>query len=148
MATVVRRAAARPETNLRTRIGYIYNFALIYMIEGLHPLEGGTFRRKYRRDRRPGLPLANPLAFYPAYALEIAVKFARYFSAFLRAAWLYRTIARDPDRFAYTDLAIAPPETDELETLSLYRDTAGGSEAVTRKQAADRRREKVRTKVA
>jgi len=24
-------------------------------IEGVHPLQGGLFRRKYRRDRRPGI---------------------------------------------------------------------------------------------
>jgi hypothetical protein len=29
----------------------------------LHPLEGGYFRRKLRRQRRAGLPRENPLIF-------------------------------------------------------------------------------------
>ena len=94
------------------------------------------------------LESAHPLQLYPAYAFETAVKVARYMTAFLRAARLYRKITRDPDRFSYTDLAITPPDTDELETLSLYKDTTGGGEAVNRKQAADRLREKVKSKVA
>ena len=36
-------------------------------LEGIHPLEGGYLRRKYRRDRRPGLPIESPLIFYPRY---------------------------------------------------------------------------------
>jgi len=148
METVVRRAAARSKTRLRTRIGYIYNFALIYMVEGVHPLEGGTFRRKYRRDRRPGLRRESPLVFYPSYALETISKLVKYIAAFRRAARLYREVMNDPDRLTYSDLATTPPQTDELETLSLYKDTTGGSEAVNRKHAADRLREKVKSKVA
>ena len=35
--------------------------------EGVHPLEGGVFRLKFRRDRRAGLPRESPLVFYPRY---------------------------------------------------------------------------------
>ncbi len=30
-------------------------------VEKIHPLEGGYLRRKVRTDRRPGLPIENPL---------------------------------------------------------------------------------------
>ena len=40
-------------------------------IEKIHPLEGGYLRRKVRPDRRPGLPMENPLIFYPRYVSEL-----------------------------------------------------------------------------
>ena len=42
-------------------------FKLMIEEEGVHPLEGGAFRLKYRRDRRHGLPLESPFVFYPRY---------------------------------------------------------------------------------
>jgi hypothetical protein len=51
--TILRRVAAnkrgRPETTLST----ILWFYLMIAFEGVHPLEGGAFRLKFRRDRRP-----------------------------------------------------------------------------------------------
>ena len=32
-------------------------FKLMIAHEGVHPLEGGVFRLKFRRDRRHGMPL-------------------------------------------------------------------------------------------
>ena len=43
-----------------------------------------------------------------------------------------------PDRWTYSDLAIAPPKADEFEALDLYHATTGGEEALKRK--ADRRK--------
>ncbi len=40
------------------------------IFEGVHPLEGGALRLKFRRDRRPGMKLENPLIFYPRYGFE------------------------------------------------------------------------------
>ena len=42
-----------------------------------------------------------------------------------------------PDRYTYTDLAIAKPDEREFENLELYRDTRGGEDAVRRKQRED-----------
>ena len=36
-------------------------------IEEVHPLQGGIFRRKYRTDRRYGMPLESLFVFYPKY---------------------------------------------------------------------------------
>ena len=33
----------------------------MFEAEGIHPLEGGILRLKYRRDRRHGMPIENPL---------------------------------------------------------------------------------------
>ena len=35
------------------------------MIEGVHPLQFGFVRRKVRTQRRYGMPIVNPLIFYP-----------------------------------------------------------------------------------
>ena len=65
--TILKRAAqiknGRPKQILSTMLW----FKLMIDHEGVHPLEGGAFRLKYRRDRRSGLPLESPLVFYPRY---------------------------------------------------------------------------------
>ena len=38
-----------------------------------------------------------------------------------------------PDRWTYSDLAIAPPQADEFEALDLYHATSGGEAALARK---------------
>jgi hypothetical protein len=135
--TVLRRAAAQPDGRPHSKASVMLWFYLMHLIEGLHPLEGGIFRFKYRRDRRPGLPIESPLVFYSKYAAEVASKLYRYGSMIWRFHSIYRKVMRDPARASYTDLAITPPREDELETLSLFRDTAGGEAAVARKRAAD-----------
>ena len=52
METVIRRAAALPGGRPRAKMRLMLWFYLMYRIEHLHPLEGGIFRLKYRRDRR------------------------------------------------------------------------------------------------
>jgi hypothetical protein len=42
-----------------------------------------------------------------------------------------------PDRWTYTDIAIAPPQQDEFESLSLYHKTTGGDAALARKRRDD-----------
>ena len=37
-----------------------------------------------------------------------------------------------PDRWTYTDIAIAPPQADEFEALDLYHATSGGEAALAR----------------
>ncbi len=65
--TILRRAAAhrlgRPKTALTT----ILWFNLMILFEAVHPLEGGAFRLKFRRDRRHGMPIESRFVFYPRY---------------------------------------------------------------------------------
>jgi hypothetical protein len=42
-----------------------------------------------------------------------------------------------PDRWTYTDIAIAPPKEDELEALDLYHATTGGEAALEKKRRDD-----------
>jgi hypothetical protein len=140
--TVLRRAAAnrygRPHTTLTTLLW----FKLMTMFEGVHPLEGGAFRRKYRRDRRPGLPIEHPFVFFPRYAAEIVGKLRGYWSVSRAARRILNSALAAPDRWAYTDLAIAPPQEDEVDRLDLYQATNGGTTELAPKRREDSRRAK------
>jgi hypothetical protein len=131
--TILRRAAAcrvgRPGTTLSTLLW----FKLVSKFEGVHPLEGGAFRLKFRRDRRSSLPRENPFVFYSRYFREIAVKLWGYLMVYRQCRAILKEILAAPDRWTYTDLAIAPPQADEFEALELYHATAGGEAALMRK---------------
>jgi hypothetical protein len=42
-----------------------------------------------------------------------------------------------PDRWSYSDLAIAAPKADEFDALDLYHATTGGEDALKRKYRDD-----------
>jgi Radical SAM superfamily len=132
--TILRRVAANPLGRTKTTLTTILWFFLAYKYEGVHPLEAGIFRLKFRRDRRFGLKRENPLVFYPRYVGETLVKAWRALSFYRRTKAMLAEIEASPDRFTYTDLAIAPPKDNEFEALDLYHATAGGEQALARKR--------------
>jgi Radical SAM superfamily len=116
----------------------LMSFHVQPVLEKVHPLEGGVFRRKYRRDRRHGMPLESPLVFYAKYAWNIISKHARFVPMYLRYR---RTLARVlRDATPYTDMAMTPVKAGEYEELDLFKSTHGGKTAVEklRKRAAAR----------
>jgi radical SAM superfamily enzyme YgiQ (UPF0313 family) len=135
--TILRRAAVNRLKYLKGILSTILWFNNMVPIEGVHPLEGGVLRMKHRRDRRHGLPLENPLVFYPRYAAETAVKVVRFWRAYRSCKVIYDEVRAAPDRLAYTDLAIAPPQANEFEALDLYHATFGGEAALARKRRDD-----------
>jgi hypothetical protein len=138
--TVLRRSAAseigRPKTTLST----ILWFRLMTLYEDVHPLEGGGFRLKFRRDRRGGMKLESPFVFYPRYVGETLVKVWRYWRYYRKCKAILEDVLSAPDRYSYTDLAIEKPNAHEFEDLELYRETRGGGDAVRRKQRDDTNR--------
>jgi radical SAM superfamily enzyme YgiQ (UPF0313 family) len=124
---VIRRAKAwgYDPRNMLTKL---LTFHAVPRIENVHPLEGGLFRRKYRRDRRPGLPLENRLAFYPRYAGEILSKHVR----FARMAWQHWRILRrvERDSSPYMDIAMTPVQEGEFEEMQMYTSTPAARIAV------------------
>jgi hypothetical protein len=142
MHTVLRRAAANPIGRPRTTLTTLLWFKLMTMFEGVHPLEGGAFRRKSRLDRRHGLRRESLLVFYPRYLGEIGVKAWRYWSVYRRAKTILNDVLKAPDRWSYTDLSITPPREDEFDSLDLYHATRGGEAALARKRREDALRAK------
>ena len=139
--TILRRSAAcklgRPGTTLST----ILWFYLMILFEGVHPLEGGALRLKFRRDRRHGMPRESMFVFYPRYGVETLLKMWRYWRVYRRCKAILDEVLAAPDRWTYTDLAIEPPKADEYEALDLYHATAGGEAALARKHRDDAIRE-------
>ena len=129
METLLRRGAAA-KCSMSRLVTFIYMFASSVPIEGVHPLQGGLLRRKYRLDRRPGMPVEPVWSFYPKLAAEFVSKTAR---AVRLAAWLgmtMRRIERDPNRLAYTDQALTPVTEGEEETLALFTHSDAARHAV------------------
>jgi hypothetical protein len=135
--TVARRHAARPGGRPKKAVQYMNEFRMLWEVEGLHAMEGGVLRRKRRRSRRLGFRRALPLVFELQYALETAGKAWLYWRMYRQAARIVKRVESDPHRLAYTDLAITPVSADELETLDLIHETAGGEAFLARKLKQD-----------
>jgi hypothetical protein len=134
IGTILRRAAANPLGRMKTTLTTILWFYLAFKYEGVHPLEAGVFRLKFRRDRRLNMRRESPLVFYPRYVGETLVKAWRAWSMYRRTKAMLTQIEAAPDRWTYSDLAIAPPLENEFEALDLYHATAGGEAALERKR--------------
>jgi hypothetical protein len=135
--TALQRCAANKRGRPRVLIRNLLWFHLTTRFEGVHPLEGGVFRMKSRRDRRSGLPVESPLAFYPRYWAESLYKVVGYLAAMRKHYKVLKEILGSPRRWDYTDVAIAPALESEVETLQLFNATTGGGTAVARKRRAD-----------
>lgn len=88
--------------------------------EHIHPLESGFLRLKFRRDRRASFAMEPVWKFYPKYYADTAIKLVRWGALYLRLRRIYLRIKRDPQRFAYTDLAMLPVADGEAETHELF----------------------------
>lgn len=102
------------------------------LLERVHPLEGGIFRRKYRQDRRYGLPLEPPLVFHARYAWEILCKYARFLVLYLRYRRTLKRVMRDSR--PYTDVAMTPVEAVDFERLELFNATESARAAAAKAQ--------------
>ncbi len=123
MATVMRRAAAIGISPGKMMFLLIWFYGCV-TVEKIHPLEGGYLRRKARLDRRPGMPIENPLIFYPKYALELIGKHLAIAGIVWRMGAVRRAIKRDPERRTYRDLALTAVTEAELDDLEMFNVTA------------------------
>jgi hypothetical protein len=116
----VLRRVATTKANASNALFLITWFMGSINIEHIHPLEGGFLRLKFRRDRRPGLPLEPLWLFYPKYAAATAGKLARWAGLYLKLRRIYLRIKSDPKRYAYTDDAMTVFADDETEGQELF----------------------------
>src|SRR5919108_1780136 len=75
-------------------------------IEGVHPLQFGFVRRKVRTQRRHGMPIVNPLIFYPWRAFDFVVGAARWLWLVRRYRRIMKRVVADPAAQTYTDDAL------------------------------------------
>ncbi|HEV2748001.1 MAG TPA: radical SAM protein [Allosphingosinicella sp.] len=137
METVARRHAVRKGGRPKKAVQYMNEFKMLWEVEGLHAMEGGVLRRKRRKSRRPGFRRELPVWFELKYALETAGKAFRYWRMYANAARIVKKVEADPKRYEYSDLAITPVSPEELETLDLFHETAGGEAFVAKKLKQD-----------
>jgi Radical SAM superfamily len=135
--TILRRVGANRLGLLNSMTSSLLWFNTMIPFEGVHPLEGGMFRLKYRRDRRSDLPIESPLVFYPRSLKELAVKARGYWSTYRKINAIKREVGAEPDRWTYSDTAISELRGNELESLDLYHATAGGEGALSRRRRDD-----------
>jgi len=112
-------------------------------LEKVHPLQSGYFRLKYRRDRRPGMPLESPLVFYPKYAFGQIYKHLRLLGWIIYFGSIRFKLARDPHRRDYTDEAMTPIRDDEFDSRDMYKTGAGTAAAIEKHRKENRARAKL-----
>jgi hypothetical protein len=93
-------------------------------LENVHPVESGFLRLKFRKDRRPSMPMEPVWQFYPKYAAEVTRKIWGWASIYLRLRMIYLRIKHDPKRYQYSDLAIEPVADDEMDTHEMFNNDA------------------------
>jgi len=132
MRTVMRRAAACGVSAGKVMFMMLWFFFSI-RYAGVHPLDGGYFRLRFRADRRLSMPRERPYVFYPRYLAEIL------HNHFWMGYWLVRMgIARQRIRYdenakAYTDISLQPNDQD-LQDLALFGTTRGGLQVAAKRQ--------------
>jgi radical SAM superfamily enzyme YgiQ (UPF0313 family) len=105
--------------------------------EGLHPQQCGYLRRKDRRQRRPEMPRAPALLFYPRFFAETLVKYWRFAGYAYKILRMQKRVEKDSDLLSYRDLAITPVVDAESEALEMFELNESSKAAVekARRQA-------------
>jgi Radical SAM superfamily len=131
LETVMRRAAATG-INLRSLMPVLMWFSSAVSIEELHPLQWGIFRVKYRKDRRPGIPLAPRLSFYADYVGETARKAIKLVRRWRHLQRIVARIEADPHARLYMDAALTPVADEDAAHMGLYTQNEAARVAVER----------------
>jgi hypothetical protein len=136
MRTILRRAAASG-MGMSRLLAVLFFFSTCFQVEGVHPLQGGVFRLKYRRDRRSGLSIEPAWSFYPKYFWEIASKHARIAKHWIWLDLVRKRVKKEQKVSRYTDLALMPVADDETETLELFTHNVGARDEVVHRRKVD-----------
>lgn len=126
---ILRRAAATGG-GISRLASMIFLFSSMVKIEKVHPLQGGIIRIKRRTDRRSSLPIVPAWQFYPALAVEVAIKLYRNVRHWMWIDALRREVRNDPNRLAYRDTAITPVDEHDVEKLELFNHSADAQATV------------------
>jgi radical SAM superfamily enzyme YgiQ (UPF0313 family) len=111
-------------------LGSNVHYALIPELEGVHPLEAGLFRVRRRKDRRPGMSVENPLAFYPKYGWRFVRSHWKAARVLLKFHRVRKALDADPDAVNYTDRALTPVSDKDLDELEMFSQSAAARVAV------------------
>jgi hypothetical protein len=121
IATLLRRAIADGIAAKRLMLSLVV-FRGMPLIEHVHPLQGGYFRRKVRRTRRAGSPPDNAILFYPRYWTNTLAKVMRFAALVWRVNQIRRRVVKEHERDGYSDVAIAKLGREAEHQLEMMRD--------------------------
>jgi hypothetical protein len=110
-------------------------FFACHEIEEIHPLQGGFFRRKIRSDRRPGMPVVNPLVFYPWRLFDVVRRHLQLGVLAWRFHVARKRVENDPAKLEYVDLALTPVHEQDLEVLKILPTTEPAKTATAKHPA-------------
>jgi hypothetical protein len=127
--TLLKRAAVT-NVPMMSLAKVLVQFTTMMQLEKVHPLQSGVIRMKHPSERRPGFPREGTLAFYARYLGNLITRNARFLGTVWWILGVKRRIERDPQRHAYTDLALTPVGEHEEETYDHMTKTAGAKAAI------------------
>ena len=139
MHRVIRRMAAMKSNKKRMTVHRLLGYRESVRLESCSKLEAGLWRIRRRRQRRHGMPLENPVIFYPRAWYRSVRIMAQLITTMARLKWFMWKTLRDPKRLDYTDPAIeqAPIARGTDEFLTQTRVTAYAAKRMGQvKQAA------------
>jgi hypothetical protein len=119
METILRRARAKG-ISLGRLISLLLLCAQCHTLENVHPMQGGVFRRKSRRNRRAGMPMEPIWSFYAAYLRDCIWKFWKILQQDRILRRVRRRIESDPMTPHYSDQALTPVSDDETDKFELF----------------------------
>ncbi len=117
LETVMRRAHATGSNPGNMLLLLLWFYACI-RLENVDPLQGGYLRRKYRKDRRPTLPVESPLVFYARYIGNLLSKHVTLARLIVKYGLIRARLKRDKSIRNYMDEALMPVVLEEtVETV-------------------------------
>jgi len=131
------RRAAAAGMGMSRLLAVLFAFSVAFPVEKLHPLQFGAFRLKYRRDRRPGLPIDPVLVVLSQTSLGDRAQ--------SMGGWR-RNGSSEPDVRAGTPRAKAQSlhrsrhdsgHREETETLEMFTHNAGARDQVAHVRKVD-----------
>jgi len=133
LETVMRRSVATDSNAGNMTFLLLWYYAMV-ALEKIDPLEGGYLRRKYRKDRRPTLPVESPWSFYPRYVLDLLSKHVQLAALVWRYGGFRRHLKRDPNARNYTDIALTSVDEERSEEMELATMGAGSKSQIVKIQ--------------
>jgi radical SAM superfamily enzyme YgiQ (UPF0313 family) len=109
--TIMRRAVATGINRTKV-LDALTLFSSSARIEGVHPLQFGFVRRKIRTQRRYGMPVVNPVIFYPWRIYDFWRVGLQWIKVARRYRAMMKRIKADPNALNYIDEAMSLPSVD------------------------------------
>ena len=104
--TIMRRAVVSGINRTKV-LDSLTMFSSAARIEGVHPLQFGFFRRKIRTQRRHGMPIVNPLVFYPWRIVDFVKVCSQWARVIFRYRRMMAKVMKDPASRTHFDDALS-----------------------------------------